>query len=80
MTVGDLVKNKDYDYISWRVTLPEKVGGGDTFFGSCESKNGELIPHDQDYYSKDEEVISYEEWSSEEVENGLTVIIKGEWI
>ena len=34
MTVKDLIKNKDYDYISWRVTLPEKAGGGDTFFGS----------------------------------------------
>ena len=38
MTVGDLIKNKDYDYISWRVTLPEKVGGGDTFLGVQEVK------------------------------------------
>ena len=38
MTVGDLIKNKDYDYISWRVTLPEKAGGGDTFFDVQEAK------------------------------------------
>lgn len=80
MTVRDLIKGKDYDYIEWRVTLSEKMGGGDTFFGSCESKNGELIPHDQDYYSKDEEVIYYEEWSNEEIKDGLTIVVKGEWI
>lgn len=78
MTIGDLIKNKDYDYISWRITLPEKAGYGDTFIGSCEGKNGKLIPHDQDHYSNDEEVLSYREWSSAEIKNGLTVIIKGE--
>lgn len=80
MTVGDLIKNKDYDYISWRVTLPEKCGGGDTFSGACKSENGELIPLDGDIYSKETEIISYEEWSNEEVKNGLTIIYKGEWL
>lgn len=40
----------------------------------------ELISHDQDYYSKDEEIINYEEWSNKEIKNGLTIVVKGEWI
>ena len=33
-------------------------------------------------YSKDEEVLRYEEWSQPEddIQNGLTVVVKGEWI
>lgn len=82
MTVGDLIKHKDYDYISWRVTLPEKAGGGDTFFGCTKSENGKLIPLDGDIYSEDTEVLSYEEWSDEEegIKNGLTIVYEGEWI
>lgn len=80
MIVRDLIKAKDYDYIEWRITLPENMGGGNTFSGSCESKNGELISHDQDFYSKDEEVISYKEWSNKKIKNGLTIVVKGEWI
>lgn len=82
MTVGDLIKNKDYDYISWRATLPEKAGGGDTFFGCTKSENGKLIPLDGDIYSEDTKVLSYEEWSDEEegIKNGLTIVYEGEWI
>lgn len=81
MTVGDLIKNKDYDYISWRITLPEKLGGGDTLFGITSSKNGELISLDGDTYSKEIEVLSYEEWDNPEegIENGLTIVYEGEW-
>ena len=82
MTIGDLIKNKDYDYISWRVTLPEKMGGGDTFFGCCGSKNGKLFALDGDVYSESTEILEYEEWSDEErgIENGLTVVCEAEWI
>ena len=31
MTIGDLIKNKDYDYVSYRLTLL----GGDDIFASC---------------------------------------------
>ncbi len=81
MTVGDLIKNKDYDYISWRVTLPEKAGGGDTFFGCCKSVGGELISLDHDSYYKNEVVLKYEEWSDPEndIQNGLTVVVATEW-
>lgn len=52
MTIKDLISSKDYDYIEWRVTLPEKHGGEDTFFGSCKSQNGALYPLDGDIYSE----------------------------
>ena len=79
MTIGDLIKNKDYDYVSYRLTL---LDGDDTFAGCFKSKNGGIIPLDGDIYDKDEEVLSYEEWSSPEdnVQNGLTIVVKGEWI
>ena len=79
MTIGDLIKNKDYDYVSYRLTLPNS---DDTFAGCFASKDGEIIPLDGDIYDKDEEVLSYEEWSKQEddINNGLTVVVKGEWI
>lgn len=77
MTIGDLIKNKDYDYISYRLMLPD---GDDTFAGCFKSKSGEIISLDGDIYDKDEEVLSYEEWVSPEdnVQNGLTIVVKSE--
>ena len=82
MTVKDLISKKDYDYINWRVTLPEKAGGGDTFFGVCYSKDGMLISLDGDSYSENDEIIRYEEWSAPEkgIINGLTVVQEMEWM
>lgn len=80
MTVKDLIKDKDYDYISWHVTTPEYLDNPDMFFDACKSKNGELIPLDGDSYSEDEVVLRYEEWSGDEIENGLTVLVEAEWI
>ena len=79
MTIGDLIKNKDYDYISYKITLPKY---GDIFAGCFASKGGEIISLDGDtYYSKEEEVLSYKEWSQPEdnIQNGLTVVVKGQW-
>ena len=80
MIVKDLIKNKDYDYISWRTTAPDYWDEPDIFIGACKSKNGELIPLDEDSYSENEVVIRFEEWSSNLIENGLTVVIDAEWI
>lgn len=79
MTIGDLIKNKDYDYVSYRLTLRD---GRDTFAGCFASKGGEIIPLDGDIYDKDEEVLRYEEWSKSEdgIQNGLTIVVKTEWI
>ena len=79
MTIYDLIKNKDYDYISYRVTAPPGLDEDDIFFGACKSENGRLIPLDGDTYSESEEVIAWEEWSSEDVLRGLTVVCEAEW-
>ena len=33
-------------------------------------------------YNKNEEVLSYEEWTriEDNIQNGLTIVVKGEWI
>lgn len=79
MTIGDLIKNKDYDYVSYRLTLRDE---NDTFAGCFTSKCGKIIPLDGDIYDKDEEVLRYKEWSKPEdgIQNGLTVVVKTEWI
>ena len=78
MTIGDLIKNKDYDYVLYRLILPN---GDDIFAGCFASKGGEIISLDGDIYNKDEEVLSYEEWSQSEndIQNGLTVVVKCKW-
>ena len=78
MIISDLIKNKDYDYVSYRLTLPD---GSDIFAGCFASKGGEIISLDGDIYNKDEEILSYEEWTSPEndIQNGLTVVVKTEW-
>lgn len=79
MKVKDLIKNKDYPLIQFRYTHPEIPEG--VFFGVCKSKNGELIPLDNDSYSEDEEVLSYEKFKSEKTnEIYLDITIKGEWM
>lgn len=78
MTIGDLIKNKDYDYVSYRLTLPD---GDDTFAGCFASKGGKIIPLDGDtIYDENDEVLNYEEWDSPEddIRNGLTIVVKGE--
>lgn len=82
ITVKELIEKKDYDYISWRLTVPEHLGGGDTFFGATKSVGGTLIPLDGDIYDENEEVLRYEEWSNpdENVVNGLTVVCEGYWL
>lgn len=79
MTIGDLIQNKDYDYISYRMKLPDC---SDVFAGRFASKNGEIIPFDGDVYSKNQEVLSYEEWNNPEkgIQNGLTVVVDEDWI
>ena len=74
MTIGDLIKNKDYDFVSYRLKIREDL---DIFAGAFRSKNGEIIAIDADRYDKDEEVSSYEEWSDDEIgiNSGLTVVV-----
>lgn len=84
LTIGDLIKKKDYDCISVRITSPPSIAEyePDMFFGICHSENGKLIADDGDTYSEKEEVLSYEEWDDPEnkIKNGLTVVLQGHWM
>lgn len=78
-TIGDLIKNKDYDYISYRLTMIDK---SQSFFAGCfRSENGKIISLDGDVYSLDEEVLRYEEWDKPEegINKGLTVVVDYDW-
>ena len=78
-TIGDLIKDKDYDYISYRLTMKDK---SESFFAGCfKSENGKIIPLDGDVYSLDEEVLQYEKWDKPEegIYKGLTVVVDYDW-
>ena len=80
MTIGDLIKNKDYDYIEYCLTsekIRKLVKADEMFAGEFRSEGGKIISLDGDTYSEDEKVIRYEEWSNPEkdIVNGLTVVI-----
>lgn len=53
-----------------------------TFAGCFKTENGKIISLDGDSYSLNEKVIASEEWEDEEenINNGLTVIVEGNWI
>ena len=80
MTIADLIEHNDYDYMCWRITLPESIGGGDTFMGVTRSEGGKLISLDGDTYSEDCEVLTYREWRDlkKGVENGVTIVVEGD--
>ena len=78
--VKDLIKNKDYDYISYRLKIPDdkvEFYGDSIFIGCAASKNGELISMDGDTYDKEDIVSEYKEWNKpeENIRNGLTIVI-----
>lgn len=77
MTLKDLIENKDYDYVSYRMILPD---GQDIFAGCFKSDGGKIISIDGDSYSEDETIIRYAEWSSDKHLNGLTVWVEGEFL
>lgn len=82
MKVKDLIKNKDYDYISYRLRIPDdkvRIYGESIFVGEAASKNGKLFSLDGDtIYDKEDVVVEYEEWSKpeENIKNGLMVVVK----
>lgn len=72
MTIGELIKDKDYDFIELRINDPELHRT--VFIGSTKSKNGELISLDGDVYRTDTVVLEHEEWSGKKVKNAVTVV------
>lgn len=84
MKVKDLIKDRDFDYISWRIMLPERYKDEPEyeegiFIGCCRSKDGKLISLDGDtIYDEDDVVLKYEEWfdPDNDIYNGLTVVVE----
>ena len=81
-TIGELIKDKDYDYVSYRLLIPGYYDDESIFVGCFSAKNGEIFSLDHDTYSEHEEVIASEEWNMPEegVKNGLTVIVEGKFL
>lgn len=81
-TIGDLIKNKDYDYVEYRVTIPSADEQKDVFAGAFRTESGKIIPLDGDIYDQNKEVIKSEEWSNPEkgIKNGLTITVNGDCI
>ena len=78
-TIGDLIKNKDYDYVEYRVVIPSEDEQDDIFAGAFRTEAVKIIPLDGDIYDQNKEVIKSEEWSNPEkgIKNGLTIIVSG---
>ena len=78
-TIGDLIKNKDYDYVEYRVVIPSEDEQDDIFAGAFRTESGKIIHLDGDIYDQNKEVIKSEEWSNPEkgIKNGLTIIVSG---
>ena len=74
MTIGELIKDKDYDFIELRI-YDSKLHRN-VFVGSAKSENGDLISLDGDTYRKDAVVLEYEEWLGKKVKNAATIICK----
>lgn len=88
-TIGELIKDKDYDYVSYRGydakrDIPKSSGSNvdGEFCGCFKVANGEIKPLDGDSYSKEDAVMFSEEWTmpDEGIEKGLTVIVEMEFV
>lgn len=81
-TIGDLIKNKDYDYIEYRVIIPFIDEQRDIFAGAFKVKSGQVISIDGGIYDKNKKVIKSEEWSNPEkgIKNGITIIVNGGYV
>lgn len=69
--------NKNYDTVEVRMTVPKECGVKDIFAGLFQIHDGQIISLDGDYYDEDQEVLSFEEWTDDSTESGLTIVIKG---
>lgn len=86
-TIGQLIKNKNYDYVEYRVHLiyPNSENKSEEdelgeFCGCFKAESGKIIPLDGDCYGYDEEVTISKEWKQKD-ENGkeitgLTVVVE----
>lgn len=71
-TIGDLIKDKDYDYVFYYL----RWKGTDEFAGVFRTEKGKIISLDGDVYGNHEEVVESGEWGKPEegIYHGLTVV------
>lgn len=81
-TIGDFIKNKDYDYVEYRITIPFADEQKDIFVGAFKVKSGQIISIDGGIYDSGKEVVGSEEWSNPEkgIKNGITIIVNGGYV
>lgn len=90
-TIGDIIKGKNYDYVSYRMRFDKekyKNRLSDDYFeegifaGAFKVEGGEIIPLDGDIYYETEDVLESEEWErltdEGETVNGLTIVVEAE--
>lgn len=75
MTIADLIRDKDYDYVSYRLQLDDNENS--VFAGCFAAEGGKIKPLDGDTYDENEEVLFHEEWTNPEagIKAGLTVVV-----
>ena len=78
-TIGELIKDNDYDYVSYRIDYPGFDEEHGTFAGCFAAVDGRIVPLDGDSYSLEEEVIESWEWNDpvEGIEKGFLVVVIG---
>ena len=78
-TIGNIIKNKDYDYVEYRMIIPFTDEQKDIFAGAFKTESGKIISIDGGIYDSDKEIIKSEEWSNPEkgIKNGLTITVNG---
>lgn len=78
-TIEDITKDKNYDYVEYRLFTPALRK--DIFAGCFKVEDGKLISKDYDVYDITEPVLSSEEWSNEEkgIKHELTIIVDGNY-
>lgn len=59
--IKDLIKDKDYDYVEYRI--PSKESNKSEFAGAFKVEDGKIISIDGDSYNEEERVYAAEEWS-----------------
>ena len=76
-TIGELIKDKDYDYVSYRIDYPGCDEEHGMFVGCFAAVDGRIVPLDGDSYSLEEKVIESQEWNDpvEGIENGFLVVV-----
>lgn len=71
--IKDLIKDKDYDYIEYRI--PSRESNDGEFAGAFRVEDGKIISIDGDSYNEEERVYAAEEWSDNRYPHALTILV-----